>query len=99
MRKDEANPMHPDGKGWRLALAADHALCGTSHSKRAGVPCRARVVVGWRVCRMQGAGGGYSVGASHPRWVHGLHSREWTDTSKTGNELLRRRGEIGALIG
>ncbi len=52
----------------------------------------------WRVCRMHGAGGGHPAGPSHPRWVHGLRSREWTEMRKAVNELVREGREIEKMI-
>ena len=90
--KDDVNPVCPS---WRpgLEVAAAAPRC-TAHSKRTGQPCRAPAVTGWRVCRLHGAGGGHAAGSSHPRWVHGLRSREWTEMRKAVNELVREGREI-----
>ena len=71
----------------------------SAHSKRTGLPCQAPAVTGWRVCRFHGAGGGHAAGPSHPRWVHGLRSQEWTDMRRAVNELAHETREIEALIG
>ena len=71
----------------------------TAHSKRRGEPCRAPVVTGWTVCRLHGAGGGHAAGSSHPRWKHGLRSREWTETRRLISELVRAGREVEALVG
>ena len=70
-----------------------------AHSKRTGLPCGAPAVTGWRVCHHHGAGGGHPAGPAHPRWAHGMRSREWAQTRKATAELGREARRLEALIG
>lgn len=45
-----------------------------------------------------GQAGGHGAGPSHPRWAHGLRSREWTETRRLVSELARETREIKSLI-
>ncbi|TNC74886.1 hypothetical protein [Rubellimicrobium roseum] len=80
---------------------ADTKLARRCHarSKRTGEPCQAPAVTGWQVCRMHGAGGGHPAGPTHPRWVHGLRSQDWSETRRTINDLAHETRGIEALIG
>jgi hypothetical protein len=95
--KDDVNPMNP---ARAVALtAANRATRCNAHSKRTGQPCRAPAMLGWRVCRFHGAGGGHKAGPSHPSWKHGMRSQEWVEMRQLVNELARETREIEALIG
>jgi hypothetical protein len=50
------------------------------------------------VCRMHGAGGGHPPGKAHPRWKHGMRSREWTEQRREICDLVREARELDALI-
>ena len=91
MERDDANPMH------RLAAARAATRC-TAKAKRTGFPCGAPAVRGWAVCRMHGAGGGHPPGKAHPRWKHGMRSREWTEQRREICDLVREARELDALI-
>ena len=56
--------------------------------------CRNPSKQGWTVCRLHGAGGGAPRGKAHPNYNHGMRSKEWTETRKQINELMRNLGEI-----
>ena len=86
--KSDVNPLD-------LANAAPRC---SAHSKRSGQPCRAPAVTGWRVCRVHGAGGGHRAGPTHPSWKHGMRSREWMETRRLVNELVREGRRVEALI-
>lgn len=88
MRKDDANPMQ----------RAHSAPRCTATSKRSGQRCKAPAVRGWSVCRMHGARGGHGSGKSNPAYKHGMRSREWINTRKMINELVREGKEIDELI-
>lgn len=94
--KGDDNPMDPD---WQTALAAAEAAprC-RAHAKRTGEPCRAPALTGWRVCRMHGAGGGHKAGPSHPSWKHGMRAREWAETRRMMNDLVREARELNDLL-
>ncbi len=86
--KSDMNPLD-------LANAAPRC---TARSKRTGQPCQAPAVTGWRVCRVHGAGGGHKAGSTHPSWKHGMRSREWVETRRLVNELVREGRRVEALI-
>ena len=86
--KSDVNPLD-------LANAAPRC---TARSKRIGQPCQAPAVTGWRVCRVHGAGGGHKAGSTHPSWKHGMRSREWMETRRMVNELVREGRRAEALI-
>lgn len=86
--KGDVNPLD-------LANAAPRC---TARSKRTGQPCQAPAVTGWRVCRVHGAGGGHKAGSTHPSWKHGMRSREWMETRRMVNELVREGRRVEALI-
>ncbi|SLN76483.1 hypothetical protein ROA7023_04190 [Roseisalinus antarcticus] len=87
MKRDD-NPMS----------AANAAGRCTAKSKRTGETCKGPAVSGWPVCRFHGACGGHKAGRSHPSWKHGMRSREWIETRKAINELVREEREIEKLI-
>ena len=70
----------------------------TAKSKRTGKRCRGPAVKGGAVCRMHGAGGGHPSGKAHPRWKHGMRSREWTEQRHEICDLVREARELDALI-
>ena len=59
------NPMHK-------AHAAPRCR---ARSKRAGQPCRAPAVRGWKVCRMHGACGGAPEGKRNGNYRHGARTK------------------------
>lgn len=88
MIEDGDNPMS----------AANNAPRCTAKSKRTGERCKAPAVTGWLVCRFHGAGGGHPAGAAHPSWKHGMRSREWVETRRQINELVREAREIERMV-
>ncbi len=100
MTEDDVNPLDPGKQGWRLALAAaDAAPRCRAHSRRTREPCRAPAFTGWRVCRVQGAGGGHRAGSTHPSWKYGLRSESWISMRRLASELAREAREVAALVG
>ena len=75
--------------------AANNAPRCAAKSKRTGERCNGPAVTGWRVCRFHGAGGGHHAGKAHPSWKHGMRSRDWIETRRQINELVR---EIERMI-
>ena len=88
MAKGDDNPME----------SAHAAPRCTAKSKRTGKRCRGPAVKGWAVCRFHGAGGGHPPGKAHPRWKHGMRSREWTEQRYEICDLVREARELDALI-
>ncbi len=86
--EDDDNPMS----------RANAAPRCTARSKRTGHACQAAAVSGWKVCRHHGAGGGHAEGPTHPRWVHGMRSREAMEERRQVSALLRETREIIALM-
>ena len=66
-------------------------------AKGTGKRCAAPAVRGWRVCRVHGAAGGHKAGPTHPRYRHGMRSREWVETRKAISELVRMEREVERL--
>ncbi|MFA9231578.1 MAG: hypothetical protein ACEQSU_12670 [Microgenomates group bacterium] len=64
--QSDANPMHN-----AHAATKCHAK-----AKATGRRCKAPAVVGWKVCRMHGAGGGAPTGPANGAWKHGGRSNE-----------------------
>ena len=93
MRKGDASPMHPDGTGWRLALAADHAppLRSPLQENGAALPCSSRDPLA-RVPHARRRRG-HAGGPAHPRWVHGMRSKAAVDIRRLVNELVRETRE------
>ena len=90
--KDDANPVN-------LVQLMNAAPRCTATSKRTGRPCKAPAVRGWSVCRMHGARGGHGPGAANPAYRHGMRSREWVETRKSVNDLVRAQRGIEELLG
>lgn len=61
LTKSDANPMHNAHSAPRCHAKA----------KATGKRCKAPAVIGWKVCRMHGAGGGAPTGPANGAWKHG----------------------------
>ena len=86
--KDDANPM---------SKAHTAPRC-TASSKRTGKRCKGPAVLGWRVCRFHGAGGGHGPGKANQAYKHGMRSQKWVDMRKVVNEMAREAREIEEVI-
>lgn len=86
--KDDGSPLH----------AANSAPRRTAKSKRSGQPCKNPAVRGWSVCRMHGARGGHGPGKANPAYKHGMRSRDFVETRKAINDLVRASKEIEEMI-
>ena len=87
MPKSDANPMD-------LVYLMNSAPRCRAKAKGTGKSCKAPAVRGWRVCRVHGARGGHKAGKTHPRYEHGMRSRESVETRKVINEVVRLEREI-----
>jgi hypothetical protein len=87
MKESDDNPIDPSQR------LRDAPRCHAK-AKRTGERCKCPAVTGWRVCRVHGAGGGHAAGKEHPRWKHGMRSREWVDTRRAFNEMVREAREL-----
>src|SRR5262249_56430512 len=58
-------------------------LCSTSGDAKAGQPCRAPAVRGWRVCRMHGARGGAPEGKRDGKYTPGARTKKKIKHCKT----------------
>jgi len=67
-------------------------------SKRTGERCKGPAVTGWRVCRFHGAGGGHLADKNHLSWRHGMRAKEWIETRREINALVREVREIEDAI-
>jgi hypothetical protein len=79
MEKTITNPMRSAHEAERCA-----ARC-----KRTLQPCRGPAVVGWRVCRMHGAGGGAPPGERHGMYKHGQRSKTAIEERRAIRKLIR----------
>ena len=86
--KSDANPMSKAHAAQRCA----------AKSKRTGQRCKGPAVKGWTVCRFHGARGGHGSGKANPAYKHGMRTREWEETRKAINDLVRLEKEIEDLI-
>jgi hypothetical protein len=59
-----------------------------ARSKRTGKPCQSPAVIGWKVCRHHGAGGGAPTGKRNGNYKTGHYTRE----------AVALRREISALL-
>ena len=89
--ENDANPISP------VQRLRDAPRC-RARAKRSGQRCRCPAVKGWAVCRVHGARGGHKAGPNHPRWKHGLRSREWVEERRRLNDLVREFREFERLI-
>ena len=78
----DANPIDP------VQRLRDEPRCHAK-AKSTGEQCKAPAVRGWGVCRVHGAGGGAPCGKAHPNYKHGVRSKEWVETRKQINALVR----------
>ena len=60
-----------------------------------GQYCQCPSKQGWNVCRLQGAGGGASLGKAHPNDKHGLRTKEMEEMRRLVSFLGKEVGETG----
>ena len=87
--------MNADDNPMRAVNAAPKS---TATSKQTGERCKGPAVTGWRVCRFHGAGGGHLADKNHPSWRHGMRAKEWIETRREINALVREVREIEDAI-
>lgn len=58
-------------------------------AKTSGNPCKAPAVIGWKVCRMHGAGGGAPSGPENGAWKHGGRSKEVIELQRMAQGIAR----------
>jgi hypothetical protein len=82
MEKTITNPMSPVHR-------LQQATRCTARSKRTLQPCRGPAVVGWRVCRNHGAGGGAPPGERHGMYRHGQRTQQALAERRAIRKLIR----------
>lgn len=82
----------------RSEMTLDGGLRTLDVAGRLQPQCKNPAVRGWRVCRMHGAGGGHRAGKEHPSWRHGVRAREWIETRREINDLVREAREIERML-